>query len=172
ERLEDEARRLSHSEDLTELAGGLHQAISLDDQGVLTALGSLRRSVEQLVRIDPGQSGAAELYDSAYYALEELGERMGHYLSQVEHDPARLEEIRHRQDLIFRLKSKYGATLEEVVATGRAAREELDLIDRGGFELTDLQKREARAAAALGSLAAELTARRRRAVEALGAEVN
>ncbi|HET6231917.1 MAG TPA: DNA repair protein RecN [Longimicrobiaceae bacterium] len=172
EELEDEARRLSHSEELTALSASLHQALSAADSSVVSRLGSLNRSVDQLVRIDGSQEGMRELYDTAYYALQEMGERMERYGATVEHDPARLDEIRRRLDLIFRLKSKYGDTLEEVVEKGRAARAELDLLDGAEFEMSGLRKRIAAAAAELDERAAELTGRRTEAMERLAGEVN
>ena len=171
EALEDEARRLQHSEELAALSGSLYDAVVGADESVLGALGSISRALDQLVRIDPSQEGARELYDTAYYALQELGDRMERYAGTIEHDPARLEEIRRRQDLIFRLKSKYGSTLDEVMETGRRARAELDLAEGADFELGGLQKRLAAAEAELGRLAAELTEKRADAAERLSAEV-
>jgi DNA repair protein RecN (Recombination protein N) len=170
--LEEEAQRLSHSEELTTLSASLYEALAGSDRPVMGALAHLSRSVEQLIRIDPSQEAVRELFDTAYYAVQELGERMERYAATVEHDPARLDEIRRRQDLIFRLKTKYGATVDEVLEVGRAARAELDLVDGVGFELGALHKRAEAAGAELERLAAELTARRTEAATRLGGEVN
>jgi DNA repair protein RecN (Recombination protein N) len=170
EELEEEARRLSHSEELQSLAGTLHDALG-GDRSLLSDLGSLRRSLEQLVRIDAAQAPLEELYDTAYYALQELAERVERYGATVEHDPARLDEIRRRQDLIFRLRSKYAGTLEEIVAIGERANEELELIDGGGFELAALQREEGERRAELERLAVELSERRGAALERLAEEI-
>lgn len=170
--LEDEARRLSHSEELTSLSSQLYDAVAGSDRSITGELGHLSRTVDHLIRIDPSQEGVRELYDAAYYALQELGERMERYAQTVEHDPARLDAIRRRQDLIFRLRTKYGGTIEEVVQIGRAAREELDLIDGADFELGALQKRLGHAADELQRLAAELTASRTEAAARLAEEVS
>ncbi len=171
EELEDEERRLSHSEELQAISGSLSDALSSADRSIVDQLGGLRRTVDQLVRIDPSQNESKELYDTAYYSLQELGERMEEYAANVEHDPARLEEIRRRRDLIFRLKSKYGPSLAEVIGTGVTARRELDLLDGAGFELSGLREREAEAREALERLAGELGKRRAKAMRALAEEV-
>ncbi|HET8655527.1 MAG TPA: DNA repair protein RecN [Longimicrobiaceae bacterium] len=172
EALEAEGRRLSHSEELMGLAGGLASALTTDEEALVSRLGGLRRAIEQLVRIDHEQAEVSELFDNAYYTLEELGNRMADYAGSVEHDPGRLEEIRRRQDLIYRLKTKYGASIEDVLETGRAARAELDLIDNAEWELASLQKQESAASDALVALATELTALRSRAMRALSKEVD
>ncbi len=170
EEIGEEAQRLSHSEELQSLAAALFEALGGDD-GLTGELGGLRRPLEQLTRIDPAQAPLAELYDTAYYALQELTERLERYGATLEHDPARLEEIRKRQDLIFRLRSKYGGTLEEIVEIGARARAELDLVHAAGFEEAALQREEEQATARLQQLASDLTERRREAMDALSAEV-
>lgn len=171
EKLEEEGNRLEHAEDLARLSGRLHMALYSAEDSVLARLGELRRVLDQLIRIDPSQADAAEILEAAYYNVEELGRRMGAYAAAVEHDPVRLDEIRRRQDLIFRLKTKYGETLAEVIETGRRARQELDLLDGVGFERRALEKREAEAKATLESLAASLSEERRAAAERLAGEV-
>jgi len=171
EEMEDEARRLSHSEELTALSASLYDAVAGSGRAVVGTLGGLGRTVDRLIGIDPSQAELRELYDAAYYALQELGDRMERYGSTIEHDPARLDEIRRRQDLLFRLKSKYGATVEEVMEVGRKARAELDLADSAEFDLAALQKRADEAADELGRLAAELTGIRTEASGRLAVEV-
>jgi DNA repair protein RecN (Recombination protein N) len=171
EELEDEARRLSHSEELQALSGGLADAVTGGERALLGEVGGLRRPIDQLVRIDPAQDEVRELYETAYYALQELGERMERYSATIEHDPRRLDEIRRRQDLVFRLKAKYGQTLEEVIEVGRAARAELDLIENAEWELGTLRKRLEDAEAELAEAAAALTATRAVATRRLSKEV-
>jgi DNA repair protein RecN (Recombination protein N) len=170
--LEDEQRRLSHSEELMALSTALAEALTDGDESLVTRLAGLRRGIDQLVRIDQAQQEVSELFDNAYYTLEELGNRMARYAESVEYDPARLEEIRGRQDLLYRLKAKYGPTLDDVIATGERARAELDLVDNAGWEAEALRKREAEARVELEGAASELTGRRTEAMRTLAEEVN
>jgi DNA repair protein RecN (Recombination protein N) len=172
EELDAESSRLTHSEELTSLAAGLFEAIGGGERALAGELGSLRRSLERLIAIDPAQAECRELFENAYYNLQELGERMERYGATIEHDPDRLEEIRRRQDLIYRLQAKYGATIAEVVEVGERARAELDLADGAGLEATTLQSRLDAAREALTAAAAELTARREEALSRLSSEVS
>ena len=171
ELLEAEAQRLEHAEDLARLSGTLYQALYASEDAVTERLGELRRTLDHLIRIDPTQAEARELLESALYTLDELGRRMGEYAARIEHDPARLDEIRRRQDLLFRLRTKYGPTLADVIATGRRAREELDVLDRSALDRRALEKEEAEARAELERLAGELSARRAAAAARLAEEV-
>lgn len=167
----EEARRLEHSEDLARLSEALHQGLYQGEAAMTVALGGLRKELEQLVRIDPSQDDARELLETAYYNLEELGRRMGDYASQVEHDPARLDAIQRRQDVLYRLKTKYGPELSDVIATGQRAAEELALLEGSSFERKELEGRVSEAGAELERLAAKLSEGRRRAAKKLVAEV-
>jgi DNA repair protein RecN (Recombination protein N) len=170
-RIEEESRRLEHAEDLARLSGSLYQTLYDGDAAVVSLLGSLRRELDQLIRIDPSQESARELLDSAYYSVEELGRRMGDYASRVEHDPARLDGLQKRQDQLFRLKSKYGPSLDDVIATARRAREELESLDAAVFERKTLERDAEEASTELAGLAAELSAARRAAARTLTDDV-
>jgi DNA repair protein RecN (Recombination protein N) len=172
ETLEETARRLSHAEELISIASSLAEALSTADDSLTGRLASVRRPLDQLIRIDASQAPLQELYDTAYYALEELGERLADYAASVEHDPARLDEVRRRQDLIFRLCSKYGASVADVIAFGEAAAAELSLLDGAEWELSGLQRRESELRAELERLAGELSAARRAAATGLAQEVD
>jgi DNA repair protein RecN (Recombination protein N) len=170
-RLEDEVRRLSHAEDLARISEALHQGLYEGDTAVASILATLRRELDQLIRFDPSQESARELIETAYYNVEELGRRMGDYASTVDHDPARLDAIQTRQDLLFRLKAKYGPSLADVIETGRRARAELDTLDSAAFEQTALLKTVDKAAASLAEIAAVVSARRSDAARTLADEV-
>ena len=169
--LEAELLRLEHSEDLIRDSGSLHEALYAAEESVTAQLGGLRRTLRRLLEIDASQADAQELLDTALYSLEELGRRMGEYATTVEHDPGRLDAIRRRQDTLFRLKSKYGGTIEEVLATLDAARDELERLERADTDRRALDRQRAEAAAALDKLAAELSARRGAAAGALASRV-
>jgi DNA repair protein RecN (Recombination protein N) len=171
ERLEEESRRLSHAEELVTLAGSLSESIAGGSNSIGDRLGGLRRALDQLVRIDPSQQELSELFDTAYYALEELGTRLEAYLPLVEHDPSRLESIRQRQDLLYRLRAKYGPTLADVIQTAEDARRELGLVDDAEANLAELVGRRDDVTRELSDRAAELSVLREAAAADLQAEV-
>ncbi len=171
-RLDEEARRLEHAEELRSLASGAAGALDADDDAVLAHLGAVQRALASITRIDPSRNRLQELFDSGYYALEELARELEEYEAAVELDPERLEEVRRRRDLLFRLTKKYGGTLGEVIETGVKARAELDLVESADLDLRTLEQREREAATRLTESAAELTAMRRSAAARLGHAVD
>ena len=171
-RLDEEARRLEHADELRTLASSAAGGLDGDEATVLAQLSAVQRAVASITRIDPTRARLQELFDSGYYALEELARELEEYEAAVELDPDRLDEVRRRRDLIFRLTKKYGGTLGAVTDTGTKARAELDLVESADLDLRTLEKREGEAAARLAEGAIELSALRRTAATRLARAVD
>ena len=171
-RLEDEARRLEHADELRTLAGGLAEGLEGDEDALLTRLGGLQRTLAQLVKIDPSISRVQESFDAGYYALEAMARELSAYADGVELDPARLAEVQRRRDLIYTLVRKHGPTLADVIAAGARAESELALVDGAGAGLAALEIREVETHQALARAAALLTRRRTSAATRLAQQVD
>ena len=158
--LDEEARRLEHADELRSVVGGIAALLDGSEESVLTRLAQGGKALLSAQRMDPSLARMQELFDGAYYSLEELSRQLTDYAASVELDPARLEEVQRRRDLIFRLLKKYGPGLEDAIRTGREARAELDLVDGAEFDLRELESRRDAARKALESEAASLSRRR------------
>lgn len=163
EELDSEARRLSHAGTLGEQARKLTALLDGDDGGALPALGQVDRLLGSLERIDPAVSVWRELLDGAYNQLTELSRLADDYANRLQDDPARLSEIERRRDLLYRLKQKYGATIDAVMATRTSAAGELDLLDTADLDLRQIAARRVAAEAACKAAADGLSAKRKEA---------
>ncbi len=105
------------------------------------------------------------------YLLEDAAATIRDYRERVEADPRRLEEIEERLTLLKDLKRKYGATLEEVIAFGEQASEELAQIGQREVRAEALREREITLRDAIGARAERLSAQRRVAGERLSEAV-
>ena len=172
ERLEEEARRLDHAEELRSLAQGVMNALEGDEEAVLHRLASVQRALATIQRIDPSLARLQEILDAAFYGLEELSRELVAYEAGIELDPERLAEVERRRDLIFRLTKKYGPGLGDVLETAQRARAELDLVDSAAFDIRQLRERERDAASRVGEVAATLTGLRGAAADRLARAVD
>jgi len=163
EELDTEARRLSHAGTLGEQARRLAALLDGDDGGALPALGQADRLLGALERIDPAVSVWRELLDGAFAQLSELARLAGEYADGLQDDPARLAEVERRRDLLYRLKQKYGATIDAVIAARTAAAGELDLLDTADLDLRQLAARRVAAEGACQAAADALSVKRREA---------
>lgn len=171
ERLESEARRLSHSEELIELSGSLHHGLHEAEGSIVDQLGEFAARLDALIAIDREAGPFRDLLETALRSVEELGRGLAPYRDGIEHDPGRLNEIRVRQDLLYRLKHKYGGTLEEVIRAGEEARHELETVEGADAEIDQMESERGAAASRLAALASELSARRLASARALAETV-
>ena len=139
---------------------------------MLQRLSAIARPLGSIQRIDPSLARLQESYDSAYYALEALARELAEYEASVELDPSRLEDVRRRRDLLFRLTKKYGGTVDDVIRTGEEARAELDLVDTAGLDIRQLELREREVRERLSEAARALTIRREAGAERLARAVD
>lgn len=170
--LDAEVRRLAHAEELRSLAAEAVAAIDGDGDAALERLGTAHRALAALQRIDPGLARLQELYDAAYYALEELNRELVAYGRAIEIDPVRLAQVERRHDQLLGLARKYGGTIEAVLETARRARTALDLVDTAAIDLASLERREAAAREALAEAARHLTGTRERTAGELAGSVD
>ena len=155
--LEAESHRHEHSEELAEGTTALHDALYAGEDALADRLAEIRARLTKLVRFDPALEELAAALESAYHAVSDVGRRVGEYATQVEHDPRRLEEVRRRLDVIFRLKRKYGPELADILATGQRVRTELQALEEADHDLGELRKRLGAATDALHADARRLT---------------
>jgi len=171
-RLEDEARVLENADELRTLATSLGELLAGEEGSVLSQLGAAQRPLTSIERIDSSAARMQELFDTAFYALQELARSVEDYAGSVDLDPARLDEVRQRRDRLFGLLKKYGPTLDAVIETGKAARVELDLVDTAGLDIANLSAREADVRRRLGVEAEKLTEMRLSAAKKLAKAVD
>lgn len=171
-KLDEEARRLEHADELRTLATQVAAAVEGDgDEGILGLLATVQRALGQLRRIDGGAEPLARLADDALYALEELGREATRYAEGVELDPERLLAVQQRRDLVLRLMRKHGPTLDDVLRSAESAQAELRLVDDAEDDLRRLQVTLDEATHEFTTACTQLTAARRGAAQRLAADV-
>ncbi len=169
--LQDEARRLEHSEELLRESAAIHGELYGGDAAVTDRLSQLLGSLARLKPWDPLLEGPHDALQDAYHGLAEVGRELGEYAANVRHDPGRLAEVRDRLDLIHRLKRKYGPELDDVVETGARLRTELDELEGAGWDEEALRRDRERARRHLADAARSLTGKRREAARRLETDV-
>jgi len=169
-----ERLRLTHAEQLAALAGEALRALGEGDgeaTAALDLLGAALRALEGLARVDPAMESRLRTAESVNYQVEELIGSLRNYREQVEYNPQRLQEVEERLALVRRLERKYGPTIPDVLAYAKEAARELDTITHSEERVAELQAAEERLLAQLGTVAVELSQRRREAAERLAAGI-
>ena len=143
-----------------------------DAAGAVDLLGEASNAVDAAAQLDPALTAAAgQLLDLYYNAKDVAADLIGR-LDAYDTNDAELDEVEQRLDLLYRLKRKYGSTVEDVIAFGQKAREELDNIQHSQQRYDALQAEKLRLYAKAREKAEILTQTRMKAFEELNARIS
>lgn len=136
------SKRIKSSENIMELVSGTVAALDGDDgsEGALEELETVIKNAQQLAEYFPDFTGISEKFKSSYYELEEFANDVKNCADELDFDPNLQNRTEKRLDEIFRLKRKYGGSVEAMFAYYNKAKNELDGIEFSEERLEKLNK--------------------------------
>jgi DNA repair protein RecN (Recombination protein N) len=156
---------------LLESAGAAFEALYEAPESAWTVARAVARKLDDLARIDETMAPVRQALEPALLAIQDVAFSLRDYLGRLEANPARLEEIENRLSEIDKLKRKYGATVEEILAYLDDATRRIAEVETAGERLEALRREQAEAAAAFEKAAFDLRAKRKHAAAELGSRV-
>ncbi|MFR0825276.1 MAG: DNA repair protein RecN [Anaerotignum faecicola] len=147
-------------ESVTLLYDGDDRAPSACDQ-LGDALAKLREAAEY----DAALSPLADALADGYAAVEDCARELKREAEEQEADPEELERIEERLQLFYKLKRKYGGSIEAVLEFYEKAVQELEFLSNSSEKAAELSAKKAAEEKRLSALAETLTARRRATAE-------
>jgi len=165
-------RAAGNSQRLLELSSQLEAALGAEgDGGVRQALAEAVRAARELARLDESAAALNEALGEMAAGMADIESDVRRYAERIDSDPGTLRELEARADLLQSLKRKYGGTIEEIVARGERAAQDLEDIETRGEKIATLEKEASVAAARAAKLAKALSAARAKAAPALAKSV-
>lgn len=107
EELEQEAEMLTHAEDIKAGLYRAGQALNADEGGVLEALKDCQNTMMGLRSVFAPAGELADRLDSVYIELKDISQEVSDKEEEVEFNPARLDEVNARLNLIYSLQQKH-----------------------------------------------------------------
>jgi DNA repair protein RecN (Recombination protein N) len=165
--LDNERRVLLNVQRLEEAATTAYASLYDSPESAVSLARTAARRLEELCRIDPSLDGLREHLKAADLSLQEVSYGLRDYLSKLEANPGRLEEIESRLDEVGRLKRKYGQSIPEILAFLDEVRGRIAAVEHAGERIGQLRLLQSQLAAAFEELARELTGSRAAAARRL-----
>ena len=161
-------KRLSSMEKLMRLTGesvtllydGDDRAPSACDQ-----LGDALAKLQEAAEYDAALSPLADALADGYAAVEDCARELKREAEKQETDPEELERIEERLQLFYKLKRKYGGSIEAVLEFYEKAVQELEFLSNSSEKAAELSAEKAAEEKRLSALAETLTARRKATAE-------
>lgn len=170
-----EARRklLQNSEKLSE---GLQDAAACidggeDSEGAAALLSEAEHALARIARYDERLSQLHDTASDLMYQVQDVAEQLRDRLYQLSYSADELEQIEDRLDTIHRLRRKYGATCEDILAFLASAQKELDEIEFAGDRVEQLKGKLQKAEKTAWDAALRLREARKEAAAGLTARI-
>jgi DNA repair protein RecN (Recombination protein N) len=167
EALREERERLRHLTELVEGTAAAADALDPDEgDGAAGLAGTAERALAPIEQLAPELQKAADELRDAELVLRETASALRSFLTVLEADPGRLEQVEAELDRIADTRRRFGCeSFEELLNAAAKARTELDAIDQGHDPVAAAEEALRRAEAQAEELAAELRAARTEATD-------
>ena len=172
--LESRRKVLANASTIRDRIAQCYALLSGGDEapGAVDLLGEASNAVDAAAQLDGELSaGAGQLLDLYYPAKDVAADLIGR-LDAYDTNDAELDEIEQRIDLIYKLRRKYGDTVEDILAFGERARKELEMIQSSQERVEHLQKEQRRLYTLAREKAEALTQTRLKAFDELNKRIS
>ena len=172
--LESRRKVLANASTIRDRIAQCYALLSGGDEapGAVDLLGEASNAVDAAAQLDGELSaGAGQLLDLYYTAKDVAADLIGR-LDAYDTNDAELDEIEQRIDLIYKLRRKYGDTVEDILAFGERARKELEMIQSSQERVEHLQKEQRRLYTLARENAEALTQTRLKAFDELNKRIS
>ncbi|MBI1318227.1 MAG: DNA repair protein RecN [Candidatus Hydrogenedens sp.] len=168
EELKARLKRIQNAEQIHTLASDAYGMLYGNDEGAaLDAIDRALNEVQELAQLDETLAPTLRELTEARELVNGVAETLRGYTEESDFDAGELEELNQRNALLGQLKRKYGGTVEEILAYGARAAEELDRFDTRDARVAELTKQCAAQRDSAGKAAAALGKQRRSAAKKL-----
>ncbi len=177
EALREERERLRHLTELVEgTASAAESLVSEEGDGAAGLAAAAERALTPIERLAPELQKAADELRDAELRLRETASALRSFLTLLDDDPGRLEQVEAELDLIAETRRRYRCeSYEALLGRAAEARAELDALEDGLDPAAAAAEDLARAEARFAELARTLRGARRAAAgpfaQAVGAEL-
>ena len=172
--LESRRKILANASAIRDKIAQSYALLSGDDEssGAVDLLGEASHAIDTAAQLDDALAAASSQLLDLYYNAKDVAADLIGRLDSYDTNDAELDEIEQRLDLIYKLKRKYGDTVEDVIEFGQNAREELERIQSSQERHDHLQAEKRRLYTLAREKAEALTQTRLNAFEALNKRIS
>ena len=169
------ARRgmLRNAEKFLDAVAGADYALNGDDSGG-GALSALRQAQDALSGVRHLDDAFGQLYErlgEAYSEVYDIAATVEDKRGELDVSPGELDRVESRMDLLYRLKKKYGATVEDMLDYQARCEVELAQIEDAGDTLARLEQALSKAEKGARQAAQALSDARKAAADRLTAQI-
>ena len=139
-RLEEEYKKLFNAGKIKDKILDSNMQLRDGEFNALHFIYNSRKNIESLCRYGDEFQEILEKLEKIYYELEDCVDILDTIDEDIDIDETRLQKVVDRLDAINKMKSKYGATIEEIIEFRNGIAEKVEFLDENNFEVKRLLK--------------------------------
>lgn len=162
--LDQEIKLMSNSEKITESLRECYRLFygsSRQESGALAQLSEIQKELESVCRYEERFQEHVSVVCEAVCQLEECARDVTDYGQNLSYDANRMDQMQRRKDILYKLRKKYGPTIEDVLAYCKRAEAEVEEILHREERISEWQKKESIARREMANKADALTVLRK-----------
>lgn len=142
-----------------------------EDDGAMDLLSRAADELADVAALSQDLNNLSQKAEEARYQVEDLAASVAMLAADVDFSPKERDAVEERLDVIYRLRRKYGATIEEVLSYHDKASKELGELENADDRKDEMMEEYHRTLTCAREIASELSKRRRQAAEDLEAKI-
>ncbi|MCI7413675.1 DNA repair protein RecN [Hornefia butyriciproducens] len=168
EELTEQIAILQNNEKIFSAVESAYGPLDENEFNVLSSMGNIQSSLESIRNFSREFAETADIFNDAYYGLQDVAARLAGIREQISFRPEELDKLISRLDQIDELKKKYGGSIGDVLAYRDRIQQELSQLENFDELRGTLEQETKQRLRALRTAAAALTGARQASAEALG----
>ena len=143
EELEQEAETLSHAEEIKANLYKVDQLVASGETTLLSVTKECLQTLQSIARVYTPAQEWGERLESCYIELKDLAGEVSNGSEDVEFNPARLDFVNDRLNLIYSLQQKHHvSSVDELIAIAEKLRTQLDAITSSDDRIQELTRQK------------------------------
>jgi len=138
EKLFEQRNILNNGEKLKNYASAAVELLCSSEGAAIDKISSAASNVFNISKLDKSQAETYEKLETILVDLEEIASNIRNYNDNIEYNNEAVNEIELRIDLIYKLKKKYGSTVEDIIKFYNDAENKLDIIVNSEKKINEL----------------------------------
>ncbi|MBN2545334.1 MAG: DNA repair protein RecN [Spirochaetes bacterium] len=156
-------------ENIEKITSSLDEAYGLfmGENGITSRMKNLKKILTVISEMDPSMNSTANDLSDIYYQTEEIFERISAKKSNINFEPGKLDKLIERNELIEKLKRKYGGSINGIKDYLEKAKSELNLITFSSQQSDKLKEEKKELENRFINLALSISAKRKQGCKVL-----
>lgn len=170
--LEIEVKKQKNAARLSGFVDMAEEALYGDNDSAINRINAVIKKAHEIASIDPVLASKIDALEQAKTLIDDTVYDLRQYISKIDADPERLEQIESRLSDLRKLQKKYGSSIDDILNALLSMEIEIGNLQNSDTKIADLKKEIAIIEKELKTLGADIHKRRSSGAQLLADSVN